>query len=104
MFKLLNIGFRLNKEAWKGANNLLTEILRGYYSDPPGVQLYTKRLNPDKLVKKNKYGMDIIKCSRATNRVEAYHNNLHVTFGGWYIGLAVLAVILAENHYRHNQR
>ena len=85
------------------AKHLLTEILCGYYSDPPGVQLYTKRLNPDKSAKKNKYGMDIIGCLRGTNRVEVYHKNLHVTFGGWIIGLAMSTVLLAENCHRHNQ-
>ena len=95
-----------NKEAWTSAKNLLTEteVLRGYYSDPPGVQLYIKRLNPDTSVKKNKYGMDIIECLRGTNRVEAYHKNLQVTFGGWIMGLAMSTVLLAENRHRHNQR
>eukprot|EP00986_Skeletonema_menzelii_P002826 scaffold824_cov151-Skeletonema_menzelii.AAC.1 len=27
-----------NKKTWKSANNVLNEILSGYYSDPPGVQ------------------------------------------------------------------
>jgi len=30
-----------NAEAWKKANNLLKEILQGYYSDPPGFNFYT---------------------------------------------------------------
>ena len=71
-----------NEDSWASANNILKEILLGYYSDPPGIQLYTKRLNPDKSAKKNKYGMDMIECFRGTNRVEAYHKKLNVTFGG----------------------
>lgn len=93
-----------NKEAWAKANNLLKEILRGYYSDPPGVQMYSKKLNADGSVKKNKYGMEEIECSRGTNRVEAYHKNLVVTFGGWHVGIAMSAVLLAENRHRYNQR
>ena len=41
-----------------------------------------------------KYGMDVIKCSRGTKRVEAYHTNLQVTFGGWIMGLAMLTVLI----------
>ena len=83
---------------------MLKEILLGYYSDPPGEQLYTKRLNLDKSVRRNKYGMDMIDCSRGTPRVEAYHKNLNVTFGGWHMGLAMSKVLLAENRHRYNQR
>ena len=48
--------------------------------------------------------MDIVECLRGTTRVETYHKNLHVTFGGWPMGLAMSTVLLAENHHRHNQR
>ena len=41
-----------NDDSWASANNVLKEILLGYYSDPPGIQLYTKRLNPEKSAKK----------------------------------------------------
>ena len=70
-----------NAEAWKKANNILKEILRGYYSDPPGVSMYTKKLrsNGSGLVKTNKFGMEEIECCRGTNRVEAYHKNLNDT-------------------------
>ena len=94
-----------NAEAWKKANNILKEILRGYYSDPPGVSMYTKKLcsNGSGLVKTNKYGMEEIECCRGTNRVEAYHKNLNDTFGSWHVGVGMTEVLLAERRHRHNQ-
>ena len=48
--------------------------------------------------------MDMIECSRGTSGTEEYHKNLFVTFGGWRMGVAMWAVLLAENRHRHNQR
>ena len=48
--------------------------------------------------------MEMIDYSRGTNRVEAYHKNLNVAFGGWHVGVTMSAVLLAENQHRHNQR
>ena len=31
-----------NKTAWKKANQVLKDILCEYYSDPPGIEMYTK--------------------------------------------------------------
>ena len=94
-----------NAEAWKKANNILKEILRGYYSDPPGVSMYTKKLrsNGSGLVKTNKFGMEEIECCRGTNRVEAYHKNLNDTFGSWHVGVSMTEVLLTERRHRHNQ-
>ena len=93
-----------NAEAWARANNILKEILRGYYSDPPGVSMYTKKLRDDGsgLVKTNKFGMDEIECCRGTNRVEAFHKNLNNTFGSWHVGVGMTEVLLAERRHRHN--
>ncbi|KAL7547330.1 hypothetical protein ACHAWF_010649 [Thalassiosira exigua] len=55
---------QFNDDAWSKANNLLEEILRGYYLDPPGEQMYTMKLNLDGSVKRNKYGKEKIECSR----------------------------------------
>ena len=93
-----------NVEAWKKADNLLKEILLGYYSDPPGVPMYTKELKPDGSIAKNKYGMDKIECCQGTNCVEAFHKNLEVSFGGWPVGVAMASVLLSERRHRHNHR
>ena len=56
-----------NAAAWKKANNLLKEIRAGLYSDPPGMRMYTYKMENGK-VKRNKYGMKMIECIRGTNR------------------------------------
>ena len=92
-----------NAAAWRKADNLLKEILEGYYSDPPGFELYNIRLRADGTVMKNKYGMDIIECSRGTNRTEGYHKNVMVTFGSWSTGVEMSDCLLREKRHRHNQ-
>lgn len=93
-----------NAKAWKRANNVLNDILDGYYSDPPGLYFYTKKLGKNGEVMTNKYGLDIIECFRGTNRVEAYHKNLTVTFGRWQVGIEMSDCLLAERRHRHNHR
>ena len=51
-----------NARAWKKANRVLKDILLGYYSDPPGIEMYTKKLRPNGSIKKNKYHMEMIEC------------------------------------------
>jgi hypothetical protein len=89
--------------AWSKADNLLKEILEGYYSDPPGIELYSVRLKDDGTVMRNKYGMEIIECSRGTNRTEAYHKNIMVAFGSWAQGVEMSDCLLRERRHRHNQ-
>ena len=92
-----------NARAWSKANNLLKEILEGYYSDPPGIELYSVRLREDGTIMRNKYGMEIIECSRGTNRTEAYHKNIMVAFGSWAQGVEMSDCLLRERRHRHNQ-
>ena len=56
-----------NARVWRKANNVLKEIQLGLYSDPPGVELYNKRLKADGTVMRNKYNMEMIECLRGTN-------------------------------------
>lgn len=56
-----------NAAAWKRAKNLLTEIRAGLYSDPPGMKMYTYKMEKGR-IKLNKYGMKMIECMRGTNR------------------------------------
>ncbi|KAL7529638.1 hypothetical protein ACHAXR_003072, partial [Thalassiosira sp. AJA248-18] len=91
-------------EAWNKADNVLKEILCGFYSDPPGFDMYNKVLNADgTTVKQNKYGMELIECCRGTNRTEAYHKQLVTTFGTWHTGVEMSDCLLAERRHRHNQ-
>ena len=93
-----------NAKAWRCANNLLDEILLGYYSDPPDVQWYTKRLKKNGTVATNRFGMELYDCSRGTNRVESFHKDLVTTWGSWPLGLEMSTKVLAEKRHRHNHR
>ena len=91
-----------NKAAWAKAKNVLKEIQAGLYSDPPGVEMYTYKMENAK-VKKNKYGMKMIEFIRGTNRTEAYHRSLLSVFG-WCCGIEMSDCLLAERRHRHNHR
>jgi hypothetical protein len=91
-------------KAWAKAKGILTEILLGYYSDPPGMCMYTKRMRRNGTVHKNKYGIEMIECIRGTNRTEAYHKNLIVTFRHWHTGIEMSDCLLSERRHRHNHR
>jgi hypothetical protein len=92
-----------NAEAWKKANQVLKEILKGYYSDPPGVNLYSKKTRSDGTVMRNKYGMELIECFRGTNRVESYHKHLVPAVRSRCFGVKMADCLLAEKRHRHNQ-
>jgi hypothetical protein len=91
-----------NARAWQKADNLLKEILEGYYSDPPGINLYTTRLRSNGSEMRNKYGMEMIECSRGTNRTEGYHKNITTTFGTWNAGIEMSDCLLREKRNQHN--
>ena len=93
-----------NAAAWKKADNVLKEIRGGFYSDPPGIALYTKRLRANGTVMRNKYHMEMLECLRGTNRTEAYHKNLITTFGSWCTGVEMSDCLLAERRHRHNHK
>jgi len=93
-----------NKRAWSKAKNVLKEILLGFYSDPPGIELYNKKLRVDGTVMTNKYGLEMLECSRGTNRTEAYHKNITTTFDSWPTGLTMSDCLLRERRHRHNQK
>ena len=93
-----------NKTAWKKANQVLKEILQGLYSDPPGLNLYTKKKSRDgRTVMKNKYGMELIECIRGTNRVEAYHKHLVPSIRSRNVGVRRADALLSNKRHRHNQ-
>ncbi|KAL3917223.1 MAG: hypothetical protein SGILL_004811, partial [Bacillariaceae sp.] len=69
-----------NPLAWGKAKNLLSEILKGYYSDPPGFNFYKYVLNRDGSVKKDCYGIPVLRSTRGSNHVEALHRQMNTTF------------------------
>jgi hypothetical protein len=93
-----------NDKSWKKANNVLREILEGYYSDPPGVAMYRKKISGDGSIVKNKYEMDVIECLRGTNGTEAVHKGLASVFGGWNMGVEMSSYVLAWYRHCYNHR
>jgi len=92
-----------NKTAWRSANNLLKEILPGHYSNPPGVNFYEFDLNDDGTPKVDKYGINLIHCSRGTNDVKNSHEHYHTIFRH-VAGLELGDSLLTERRHRHNNR
>jgi hypothetical protein len=92
-----------NKAAWIKANNLLKEILLGYYSDPPGFNFYRLRLGTDGKPTVDKYGLQLLHCNRGTNDVENGHKHYHTTFR-YTAGIELGDCLLAERRHRHNLR
>jgi len=87
---------------WRVRAVYVKEILCGYYSDPPDLDFYTKKLGRRGEVITNEYGFDVIECFRGTNRTEAFHKNLTVTFGRWHVGIQMSDALLGERRHRHN--
>lgn len=74
-------GFPLfNKTAWVKANNVLKEILLGFYSNPPGFNFYQLQLAADSKPLVDKYGFQLLHCNQGTNDVENGHKHYHTTF------------------------
>jgi hypothetical protein len=93
-----------NKNAWKTANSVLKEILRGEASDPPGFNFYTQRLNAKGEPKTNSYGIQLLDCHRGTSDVENQHKQYVTTFGTWHTGVETSCTLLRERRHRHNDR
>jgi hypothetical protein len=93
-----------NERAWKKANGVLKEILKGYYADPPGVSFYSVCLNSCGNPATNKYNMELLECTRGTNVTESYHRTLVQTFGTWCTGIEMSTCILAEHNHRYTHR
>jgi hypothetical protein len=93
-----------NKRAWKKANNILKEIMMGYYSDPPGFAFYSTKLDKRGEPMVNKYGFELLSCNRGTNDVESIHKTLLSIFGTWHIGIEMSDCLLRERRHRHNHK
>jgi hypothetical protein len=68
-----------NSLAWTKARNLLEEIKRGFYSDPPGFNFYTYEMVNRGNVKTDSYGIPLLRCCRGTNMVECIHRQYNAT-------------------------
>ena len=68
------------------------------------MEIYIQKLRPDGSIKKNKYGMEMIDCTRGTNMTEAYHKNLLQSFFGWHTGVEMSTCLLTKQRHRGNYR
>lgn len=86
-----------NQAAWDQARNILQNVQKGFYSDPPGVQLYyLQGLDKDGLMK--------YYCCRGTNNVEGgVHQNLRRKFDAFNASTRFALALLRDYVYRHNQ-
>ena len=93
-----------NKRAWSKANNVLKEILLGFYSDPPGISFYTNRLNKQGEPMVDQYGIALLDCNRGTNDVEAIHKQLVALYGTWKTGVQMSDALLSQRRHRYNHK
>ena len=94
-----------NAQSWKKAKNVLGVILAGYASDPPGIPMYTVRLNRIGGPAVDCYGLLLFDCLRGTNRTEDFHNHKQLieAFGSWCTGVEMDDCLLDIRSGRFNQ-
>ncbi|KAG7353452.1 hypothetical protein IV203_002807 [Nitzschia inconspicua] len=90
-----------NDEAWKKASNLLGEIKRGFYSDPPGFDFYAFEMTDMGKIKKDTNGIPLLRCCRGTNLVECVHKQYNTTFRH-KTGIEMGDAQISERRHRHN--
>jgi hypothetical protein len=73
--------------AWGKANNLLKEILEGFFSDIPGVLYYRYCIDENGEQILNLLGFPLIECWRGTSDTKATHCQLRVGYQNWTIGV-----------------
>jgi hypothetical protein len=93
-----------NDRAWKKANNVLKEILKGYASDPPGVALYLKRLDRNGEPMTNKFDLEQYYCLRGTGLTEVHHKQMVQSIGTWSTGIEMSDAVRQEHRHRYNHR
>ncbi|KAM5545887.1 hypothetical protein V8D89_000013 [Ganoderma adspersum] len=82
-----------NQAAWDVTKNVLENIRLGYYSDPPGVQLYYE-------VGEDHHGLKVYRCCRGTNSVEGgVHQSLIHRFTSFNVSARF--AVGTKNRTRH---
>jgi hypothetical protein len=74
-----------NKKAWKRANSVLREILRGEASDRPGFEFYSRWPDAKGEPKTDKNAIQLLDCNRGTNDVENEQKQCLTTFDTWHV-------------------
>ncbi|KAH8068402.1 hypothetical protein BXZ70DRAFT_1069038 [Cristinia sonorae] len=87
-----------NNEAWKIAENVLENVRRGLYSDPPGAQLYYIR-------GEDRFGLMRYRCVRGTNNIEGgLHQNIIRCFDVFNASPELAVELLRDYILHHNLR
>lgn len=81
----------------------MDEILEGYYSDPPGFDFYTYKLDHEGAVEKDKYGIPLLESCRGTSRVESIHRQYNTLFRH-YSGIELGDVLFRERRHRRKTK
>ncbi|GFH43535.1 hypothetical protein CTEN210_07273 [Chaetoceros tenuissimus] len=90
---------------WVKANTILKEVLHGYYSDPPGLNLYQFELTNKGEIKYDLLlQVPLLRCKRDTNALEGSHSHINNAFGPSACGPEIADAILAEHRHRSNLR
>ncbi|KAG1773608.1 hypothetical protein EV702DRAFT_1200931 [Suillus placidus] len=85
-----------NDSSWEKARAIIENIKMGYYSDPPGYSFYA-------LVRTDKYGLNVYRCSRGTNNVEGgIHQNIIRRFGSFNASPRLTVNLLHDYTLTHN--
>jgi hypothetical protein len=94
-----------NKAVWKGANNVLKEIIAGNASDPCGMTFYSQQLTAKGEPAYDSNEHVLLVCSHGSNDTECAHKQfILTTFGTWNIGVEImLDVLMAKWCHRYNQ-
>jgi hypothetical protein len=75
----------LQQKAWKRANSVLREILRGEASDRPGFEFYSRWPDAKGEPKTDKNAIQLLDCNRGTNDVENEQKQCLSTFDTWHV-------------------
>ena len=88
------------KTAWTKANNILKEILHGFYFYSPEDNLHKYEVTPNVNIKYHKYGTPLLRCTRDTNNLEGLHVYINHTMGFHIIGPELANAVLSEHRHR----
>jgi hypothetical protein len=87
-----------NDASWEKAKNVIENVRIGFYSDPPGIDLYTIRGTDSD-------GLTLYRCLRGTNNVEGgIHQNIVKRFGSYNASPRFAINLLRDYCLGHNLR
>jgi hypothetical protein len=89
--------------AWSKADWVLSEILDGFYSDPPDEIFYFYQLSMLKDIKREILGIPLIRCTSGTPTVECTRKRMVPVSGNNTVGIELQDGLLADMRHRMNK-